>query len=84
MIVGGIEDSITPTVIHSAIKLQALNIKKYNSASEASRPFDKDRSGFVLGEGAGILILEELERALNRKAEIYAEVAGYGLCCKYS
>ena len=51
--------------------------KKYADAIQSSRPFDQDRSGFVLGEGSGVMILEELNHALNRDAKIYAEIVGY-------
>jgi 3-oxoacyl-[acyl-carrier-protein] synthase II len=78
MIAGGSEASITPMGVGGFAAMRALSTR--NDAPErASRPFDKDRDGFVIGEGAGILVLEELEFARRRGAEIYAEVAGYGL-----
>ena len=55
-----------------------MSVKKYNNPNHSSRPFDKDRSGFILSEGSGVIILEELEHALKRGANIYAELVGYG------
>jgi 3-oxoacyl-[acyl-carrier-protein] synthase II len=78
MITGGVESVITPTCIAGFNAMKALSTR--NQAPEkASRPFDRDRDGFVVGEGAGILILEELHHALERGARIYAEMAGYGM-----
>ena len=78
MIAGGSEASITPMGIGGFAAMRALSTR--NDAPErASRPFDKDRDGFVCGEGSGILVLEELEFAKARGAVIYAEIAGYGL-----
>ena len=73
---GGCEASITPTGIAGFTNIKALNTS--NDITRASIPFDKERSGFVMGEGAGILVLEELEHARKRGAKIYAEVVGYG------
>jgi len=78
---GGMEAAVTPFGISCFIKLTALSTKYNDRPSIASRPFDKGRDGFVMGEGAGILVLEEKEHALNRGAKIYAEVAGYGGSC---
>ncbi len=78
MIAGGSEAAITPMSVGGFGAMRALSTRN-DEPARASRPFDKDRDGFVIGEGAGILILEELEFAKARGAEIYAEVAGYGL-----
>jgi len=77
-VAGGAEASITGFGIGSFNVLQTLATSFNDSPEKASRPFDKDREGFIMGEGAGILILEELEHALARGAKIYAEFAGYG------
>ncbi|HEX6313233.1 MAG TPA: beta-ketoacyl-ACP synthase II [Gemmatimonadaceae bacterium] len=78
MITGGSEAAITPMAIGGFANMQALS-ENNEDFMHASRPFDKDRDGFVMGEGAGIVILEELEHARRRGARIYAEVAGYGM-----
>ena len=78
MITGGSEAAITPLAVAGFDALKALSTRNHEP-SRASRPFDRERDGFVLGEGAGILILEEYERALARGAKIYAEVVGYGM-----
>ena len=78
MIAGGSEASITPMGIGGFAALRALSTRN-DEPARASRPFDKDRDGFVCGEGAGMLVLEELEFAKNRGATIYAELVGYGL-----
>ena len=77
MIVGGTEASVTQFCINSFANMKALSTRN-ETPKTASRPFSKDRDGFVMGEGAGILILEELESALARGAKIYAEMVGYG------
>lgn len=75
-IVGGTEGSITPMAIAGFSNMKALN--ETDDLNKASIPFDKDRAGFIMGEGAGVLILESLEGALERGAKIYGEVVGYG------
>lgn len=80
IITGGTEASITPLAISGFSSMKALSTNNENP-KKASRPFDKNRDGFVMGEGSGILILEELEHALRRNAKIYAEVVGYGTSC---
>jgi 3-oxoacyl-[acyl-carrier-protein] synthase II len=77
MITGGAEATVTPMAIGGFANMKALS-ERNETPETASRPFDATRDGFVMGEGAGILILEELEHALNRGATIYAEIVGYG------
>ena len=78
MIAGGSEAAITPMGVGGFASMRALSTRN-DEPERASRPFDKDRDGFVIGEGAGILILEELEIAKRRGAKIYCEIVGYGL-----
>ena len=79
MLCGGTEASVTPLAIGGFTSMKALS--QAEDPDRASIPFDAERSGFVLGEGAGVLVLEELEHALARGAKIYAEVVGYGATC---
>ncbi len=78
MITGGMESVITPTCIAGFNAMKALSVRN-DTPEKASRPFDRDRDGFVIGEGCGILVLETLESALERGARIYAEICGYGM-----
>jgi len=78
MITGGVESVITPTCVGGFGAMKALSTRN-DDPEKASRPFDRDRDGFVVGEGAGILIIETLEGALERGAHIYAEICGYGM-----
>ena len=80
MICGGAEASITPLGVAGFASAKALSFRN-DSPETASRPFDAERDGFVIGEGSGILILETLEHAKNRDAKIYAEIVGYGTTC---
>lgn len=80
ILAGGAEAAITPISTAGFAAMKALSTRNDDPA-HASRPFDVDRDGFVLGEGAGVLVFEELDHALRRKATIYAEVKGYGSTC---
>ena len=80
MICGGAEAAITPLSFAGFCSAKALSTRN-DDPQHASRPFDVDRDGFVMGEGSGILILEELEHALARGAKIYGEIVGYGMTC---
>lgn len=77
MVAGGTEAAISPIAMAGFCSMKAMSTRN-DEPEKASRPFDKDRSGFVMGEGAGIVIMESLEHALARNARIYAEVIGYG------
>ena len=80
MVCGGAEASITPLGVAGFASAKALSFRN-DDPSTASRPFDSQRDGFVIGEGAGVLILETLDHALNRDATIHAEIIGYGTTC---
>ena len=80
MICGGTESAVTPLAVAGFASARALSTRN-DDPSQASRPFDRDRDGFVIGEGCGILILESLDHALSRGAHIYAEISGYGMTC---
>lgn len=79
MLAGGAESTINPLGIAGFAQARALNMSMNDRPTEASRPYDRARDGFVMGEGAGIVVLEEYERAKARGAKIYGEVTGYGL-----
>ena len=78
MVTGGVESVISPTCVSGFNSMKALSTRN-DEPQKASRPFDRDRDGFVVGEGAGILVIESLEHALERGADIKAEIIGYGM-----
>ena len=79
MLAGGAEDALCPLGIAGFAQARALSTNFNDEPERASRPYDKDRDGFVMGEGAGVVVLEEYERARARGAKIYAELVGYGM-----
>lgn len=84
VLTGGMEATITPMGISGFTAMKALSTARNDDPQRASRPFDKDRDGFVMGEGAGMLLLESLESAKKRGATIYAEIVGFGASCDAS
>jgi 3-oxoacyl-[acyl-carrier-protein] synthase II len=81
LITGGVDATITPAIMHGFSIMRAVSLSRNREPRRASRPFDRGRDGFVLGEGGWILVLEDRERALLRGAPIYGEVLGYGSTC---
>ena len=79
MIAGGAENPICEIGIAGFNACKALSTKYADTPELASRPYDRDRDGFVMGEGAGVVVLEEYEHAVKRGAKIYAEILGYGM-----
>jgi len=81
MLAGGSEAAITPLSFAGFINLMAMNSNYNDNPTKASRPFDLNRGGFVMAEGAGVLVLETLSHAVKRGAKVYCELAGTDLCC---
>lgn len=82
MIVGGVDAPIAPLILRGFILMRILAAKSNDCPEQASRPFSKDREGFVLGEGSWFFVMEEMQSALERGARIYGEIAGYGSTCE--
>ncbi len=82
MVAGGVDAPIAPLILRGFILMRILSTSWNNEPERASRPFSRDRDGFVIGEGAWFFVLEERERALSRGAHIYGEIAGYGSTCE--
>ena len=80
MVCGGTESSVVPTGVGGFCALKALSTRN-NEPQKASRPFERDRDGFIMAEGCGVVVLETLEHAKERNAHIYAEIVGYGMSC---
>lgn len=80
ILTGGAEASVTPLAVAGFCSMKALSTRN-DEPQKACRPFDRDRDGFIMAEGSGVLVMEELEHALSRGAHIYAEVVGYGATC---
>ncbi|MCF7793163.1 MAG: beta-ketoacyl-ACP synthase II [Candidatus Cloacimonetes bacterium] len=80
ILTGGAEASVTPLAVAGFCSMKALSTRN-DEPQKACRPFDRDRDGFIMAEGSGVLVMEELEHALSRGAQIYAEVVGYGATC---
>jgi 3-oxoacyl-[acyl-carrier-protein] synthase II len=81
VITGGVEASVTPLAVAGFTAMRALSTTRNDEPAKASRPFDKNRDGFVIAEGAGFLLLESLDSAHARGAKIYGEIAGFGASC---
>jgi 3-oxoacyl-[acyl-carrier-protein] synthase II len=79
MVCGGTEACVGPVAVAGFARMRALSTDFNDRPTESSRPFDRDRNGFVISEGAGILVLEELEHARRRNAKVFGEILGYGL-----
>jgi 3-oxoacyl-[acyl-carrier-protein] synthase II len=77
MVAGGTEAAVSPAAVAGFCAMKAMSTRN-SEPEKASRPFDKDRDGFIMGEGAGVIVIESLEHAIARGARIYAEIAGYG------